>query len=383
MMLSECQESFQDWHEVFTVNHLDFLQDEFLGHTFNSVTFNEEVWNKASNQPEEVLSLAEYFDLLISNTQLECGFEKLHSQSANLKLIRDSGISVNKEVLVAIWGIETRYGAIRGDLPVLDALATNAVSKPSRQKFFEDNLLAAMKILQSGIVSKEQLLGSWAGAMGHTQFMPATYLAFGLDIQNKGKVDIWEDDPLDALASTANYLLKNNWNENKPIVSEILHAECFDYMMANSGRVETVSFWASQGIKFAHFDLDPNLRAEIITPSGHNGPKFALFENFKTILAYNPSKYYALAVGYLANLLSGETKLISSWPLKRDYLSRNELKTVQTYLVKMGYDTGGIDGLLGPKSIASVQRYQNSLGLIPDGFPDRGLLEAIGAAKSK
>ena len=368
---------FDQWREAFISRAEEKLLDSACTEYLAAVQFDEEVLNKAINQPEGILTLEKYLNVLVSDQQWRTGLEKLQAEAKAFKTIRDFGFSVNPETLVAIWGIETRYGKIRGNHFVLDALASLASMQNSRQDFFEHNLLSACKILHSGVVPPDQFKGSWAGAMGHTQFMPSTYLEFGLDIRNRQKIDIWADDPLDALASTANYLQKHNWQDNVPILAEVLLPEDFDFLKANSGQVATVAYWLSQGIEFAFDPISPDLVAEISTPAGKKGPKFALFGNFKTILAYNPSRFYALAVGYLANLLALRQRLITDWPLHEDYLKCSEVQKVQKNLVGKGYDTGGIDGLIGPKTIQSIQHFQKTRGLIPDGFPNRELFETL------
>ncbi len=376
-MGSELISQFEKWREAFFAqtrsSHEDF---EFLAH-LETVCFDEEVWNKSNNQPEEIFSLQKYFEILTSDTQIVTGTEKLGSESKMFGAIGDFGLSVSREVLAAIWGVETRYGEIKGDHPVLDALATLATTNTRRRDFFEQNLISALQILQDGIVPPDQFKGSWAGAMGHTQFMPTVYLEYGIDIRHRGKVDIWGDDPLDALASTANYLHKHGWVEYLPVLSEVLVPPGFDFLKLNNGHESTVSNWQKEGIEFVNKEVPLNANTEIISPTGKNGPKFALFCNFKSILAYNPSRPYALAVGYLANCLTGKQTLVSSWPSAETYLTKSELKKVQSYLVGKGYDTGGIDGLTGPKTIKSIQHYQKSRGWIPDGFPDRELYQAV------
>ena len=368
---------FEEWREEFFTQTRNSHEDlEFLD-TLETVCFDEEVWNKANNQPEEIFSLQKYFEILTSDTQIVNGTEKLNSESKTFGTIGDFGLPVSREVLAAIWGVETRYGEIKGEHPVLDALATLAATNTRRRDFFEQNLISALKILQDGIVRPDQFKGSWAGAMGHTQFMPSAYLEYGIDVRLRGKVDIWGDDPLDALASTANYLYKHDWAEYLPVLSEVSVPPRFDFMKLNNGHESTVSNWQTQGIEFVNKEVPLNANAEIISPAGKDGPKFALFCNFKSILAYNPSRSYALAVGYLANCLTGKQTLVSGWPSTETYLTRSELKKIQSYLVDRGYDTGGIDGLTGSKTIKSIQHYQQSRGWIPDGFPDRELYQAV------
>ncbi len=368
---------FEEWRGIFFAQtrysheNLEFLE------ILKTVCLDEEVWNKANNQPEVMFSLQKYFEILTSDSQIATGTEKLSSESKTFGTIGDFGLPVSREVLAAIWGVETRYGEIKGDHPVLDALATHAATNARRREFFEYNLISALQILQDGMVRPDQLKGSWAGAMGHTQFMPSVYLEYGIDVRHRGEVDIWGDDPLDALASTANYLHKHGWEECLPVLSEVSVPQGVDFMKLNNGHESTVSDWQKEGMEFVNREVPLNANAEIISPAGKDGPKFALFCNFKSILAYNPSRSYALAVGYLANCLTSKQTLVSSWPPTETYLTRSELKKVQSYLVGQGYDTGGIDGLTGTKTIKSIQHYQKSRGWVPDGFPDRQLYQAV------
>ena len=368
---------FEEWRETFFAQTRSSRENfKFLTH-LETICFNEEAWNNANNQPEEIFSLQKYFEILTSDSQIVIGTEKLITESKAFRTLGDFGFPISREVLAAIWGVETRYGKIKGDHPVLDALATHAATNTRRRDFFEQNLLSALKILHDGLVRPDQFKGSWAGAMGHTQFMPSIYLEYGIDVRHRGKVDIWGDDPLDALASTANYLHKHHWEEYLPVLSEVLVPPGFNFMKLNNGHESTVSNWQTEGIEFVNKEVSLNANTEIISPAGKDGPKFALFCNFKSILAYNPSRSYALAVGYLANCLTGKQTLVSGWPSSGAYLTRSELKQVQSYLVDKGYDTGGIDGLFGSKTIKSIQHYQKSRGLIPDGFPDRDLYQTV------
>ena len=377
MMSSELISHFEEWREAFFAQTRSSHEDIGFLALLETVCFDEEVWHKANNQPEETFSLQQYFEILTSDSQIVTGTKKLGSESKTFGTIGDFGLPVSREILTAIWGVETRYGEIKGDHPVLDALATHAATNTRRRDFFEQNLISTLQILQDGIVRPDQFKGSWAGAMGHTQLMPSVYLEYGIDVRHRGKVDIWSDDPLDALASTANYLHKHDWKEYLPVLSEVSVPPGFDFMKLNNGHESTVSSWQAEGIEFVNKEVPLNANTEIISPAGKDGPKFALFCNFKSILAYNPSRSYALAVGYLANCLTGKQTLVSGWPSTETYLTRSELKKVQSCLIGKGYDTGGIDGLAGSKTIKSIQHYQKSRGWIPDGFPDQQLYQAV------
>ncbi len=376
-MPSEPSASFPEWLDNYRELEFPAGIEPEVRRILDSVDFNQEVWQKASFQPEHTLSLEQYLTILAGDSQECAGRQKLRLEDKNLDLIKQSGLMIDPCVLVAIWGVETRYGVVRGDYGVIEALATLACGDETRRAFFQNNLTAAIEILQSGVVESDRFLGSWAGATGHTQFMPLTYQKWSIDITRRGGADIWSDDPLDALASSANYLKHLGWRQGKKILAEVMLSDNFNYMAANSRIREPASSWLAKGVEFLGSRTDETEACSIMIPVGKDGPAFAIFDNFEVVLGYNRSRMYAIAVGQLYNQLSGGTKIESGWPPSDQLLTRQEVKTLQSRLVQLGYDTGGTDGLAGPKTVQSIQRYQSSYGMVPDGFPTRELLDFL------
>ena len=340
------------------------------------VRFNAEVWRKAENQKEHVLPVWEYLDMAVSSKRISDGMQALKTQRRVLADI-ETRFQVEAEVLTAIWGIETAYGTTKGNFPVIDSLATLACNG-HRKNLFEQELLAALQIVQSGFARMDELDGSWAGAMGHTQFMPSSYLAFGIGFHGRGAPDIWGDDPTDALASTANFLCGHGWEHGLRWAVEISLPPDFDYRQSGLHQDRPVDEWLQVGVEpLDQIRFPDHCSASLILPAGAQGPAFLATGNFNVIRKYNRSLSYALAVGHLSDRIRGGPSLQSAWPRNENSLSREEVAELQKRLVELGHDTGGVDGLAGPATTASIQRYQASVGLVPDGFPSRSVLDLL------
>ena len=243
----------------------------------------------------------------------------------------------DKEVVVAVWGLESNYGSYRGSMDIVRSLATLAFDG-RRGPFFESQLIAALKILQSGDVAPRNMTGSWAGAMGHTQFIPTSYLDYAVDFTGDGKRDIWSDNPTDALASTAAYLSRNGW---------------------------------TRGVKWGSESASGTLQPQA------GGPKFATTGNFRAIKRYNNSDAYAIGVGHLSDRIGGAGPLRGGFPPDANGLTKDDRILLQKRLTARGFDTGGADGILGPKSQAAVSDYQKSKGLPVTGKPSQELLRSL------
>ena len=339
---------------------------------------NQEVLALSEKQPEKVLTLAQYVTKLINEEQLEKGREKLASEASTFMKIRQLGLNVDPHILCAIWGVETKYGSVRGSYFTPEALATLAFAGCRRNKFFLRNFAAAIAILQTEVVNPDYFLGSWAGAMGHTQFMPETYLRWGIDISTKDRANIWEDDPQDALASTANYLKHLGWESDQDVLIQVRLSTPQNYYEANTQQKDLIKNWVAKGVEFLEAPCPISQQeCAIITPAGKEGPAFAIFANFEILLRYNKSLPYAITVSQLSKELAGGSKINSEWPQADQCLSFAEMELLQTYLVKLGFDTGGIDGLLGPRTTRSIQEFQSAIGEIPDGYPSQHLLNHV------
>ncbi|MGV6847556.1 MAG: lytic murein transglycosylase [Marinibacterium sp.] len=294
---------------------------------FRSAGYLPEVIERDRNQTEFRRSLEDYLALTASEERVRDGRGAMARHGAILGGI-EARYGVPGEIVAAIWGVESRYGTRRGDVPVISATATLAYDG-RRRELFEKQLIAALKILQSGDVTPEAMTGSWAGAMGHTQFIPTSYLAYAVDFTGDGRRDIWSEDPSDALASAAAYLAGNGWRRGQPWLAENIGG-------ASGGAV--------------------------IQPQSP-GPEFRTYGNFNVIKRYNNSTSYAIAVGYLANRIAGAGPLQTSFGPDANGLTRTDRQEVQRRLTAAGFDTGGDDGVIGPKSIAAIEAYERARGL--------------------
>jgi membrane-bound lytic murein transglycosylase B len=332
-----------------------------------------EVVERDRNQAEFVKPLSDYLATAVSEARVAAGQRAVRGNAALLDRI-EAAFGVEKEVVVAIWGLETSYGANRGDVPTVPALATLAFDG-RRGAFFEREFLAALRILAAGDTMPEAMVGSWAGAMGHTQFMPSSFEAHAVDFDGDGRRDIWGDDPTDALASTAAYLAQAGWTRGQPWAVEVVLPEGFDH--AQAPRRQSPDHWAAQGLRDAEGAMVPaHGDAAILLPAGAQGPAFLTFGNFHALRRYNAADAYVLAVGHLADRIRGGGPFRARWPEGR-MLTRTERRELQERLTALGFDTEGVDGLLGPRTVAAVRAWQAAHGEVPDGHPTPALLEQL------
>lgn len=328
------------------------------------------------HQNEFTKTIWDYLDKAVSDDRITGGVAALEKHNNTLQRI-ETTYGVDAEIVTAIWGLESAYGAVRGDLPTLHALATLAYDG-RRGAFFEGELIAALKILQAGDATAETLRGSWAGAMGHTQFMPSSWHAFAVDFTADGKRDIWSDDPTDALASTAAYLAGKGWIKGAPWGVEITLPPGFNYDLTTERVKKPVSEWQAMGVRLATGDdLPDHGAASVLLPGGHKGAAFLIFQNFHVIESYNTADAYVIAVGHLADRLKGGGPILSPWPREERALSFDERVALQKRLTAAGFDTGGVDAKMGPKTVAALKAFQKAKGLVPDGFPTLSVLRAL------
>jgi lytic murein transglycosylase len=328
------------------------------------------------HQNEFTKTIWDYLDTAVSQDRISHGLKALKSHGETLARI-EATYGVDAEVVAAIWGLESAYGAVRGDIPTLHALATLAYDG-RRGAFFEAELIAALKILQLGDASAATLRGSWAGAMGHTQFMPSSWHAFAVDFTADGKRDIWGDDPTDALASTAAYLAGKGWIKGAPWGAEITLPPGFSYDLTTERVKKPVAEWQAMGVGLAEGgDLPDHGQASVLLPGGHRGAAFLIFQNFHVIETYNTADAYVIAVGHLADRLRGAGPILAPWPRDERALSFDERITLQKRLTESGFDTGGIDAKMGPKTVAAIKAFQKSQGMVPDGFPSLSVLQTL------
>ena len=343
---------------------------------FADLAYLPDVVAKDRNQAEFTRTIWDYLDLAVSDKRVAEGRAALVTHAETLARI-EAEFAVEKEVVVAIWGMESSYGANRGDFPVIASLASLAFDG-RRKALFEAQLIAALRILQTGEVAPATLRGSWAGAMGHTQFMPTSWLTMAVDFTGDGRRDIWGDDPTDALASAASYLARSGWTKGQPWGVEVSLPPGFDH--ANSGKRDRrpVADWAALGLRQAGgADLADHGTAALLLPAGAAGPAFLIFGNFAAIEKYNAADAYVMAVGHLADRLSGRGPIIGGWPRDQRALIQAERVELQQRLTAAGFDTGGADGIIGPNSIAALRAYQKARGLPADGYPGTAMLDQL------
>ncbi|WP_375460325.1 lytic murein transglycosylase [uncultured Enterovirga sp.] len=279
---------------------------------------------------------------------------------------------VPREVVLAVWGMESGFGSNTGGLSVIRSLATLAYVR-YRGDFFRDELIQALRIIQDGHATRDSLKGSWAGAMGQTQFMPSSYAAYAIDQDGDGHPNIWTSVP-DALASTANYLRQKGWKPGLPWVVEVAVPGQIDLRVNRRGFAD----WASMGVRRTDGEgLPGSGEASLFMPTGIRGPAFLVGDNFEVIRAYNSSDAYALGVGYLANRIGGGGALARAWPISEKALSHPEKEEVQKRLAKLGLYKGEADGRHGGRTREAIREFQRRSGLVADGYADVAVLRAL------
>ena len=314
-----------------------------LASAFRGAGYLPGVVTRDRNQTEFTRTLEDYLSIAASEERITKGRAAYSRHRSTLSALEDR-YGVDARIIAAIWGLESFYGERRGNVPVISATSTLAYDG-RRGAFFEKQLVAALKIIQSGDITADRMTGSWAGAMGHTQFIPTSYQLFAVDFTGDGRRDIWSEDPSDALASTAAYLAKSGWSRGTPWGRELASGE------AASGTV--------------------------IQPQP-GGPRFAVTGNFRAIKRYNNSDAYAIGVGHLSDRIGGAGPLRGNFPPDATGLTKENRIALQTRLTARGFDTGGTDGVIGPNTRSAISAYQSSRGLPMTGAPSPELLRSLG-----
>ena len=350
--------------------------------TFDSamggVTYDVKVVERDRTQSEFTKTIWDYLDTAVSDLRIENGQAALRKWDSTLSAI-EAKYDVEKEIVTAIWGLESAYGTFRGTDRVITSLTTLAYDG-RRADFFEGELLDALRILQTGDTTLAQLTGSWAGAMGHTQFMPSSFQTLAVDYDGDGRRDIWGDNPTDALASTAAYLKHFGWTRGQPWGVEVQLPERFDYMSARRDVRRLPSEWALSGVvPIGGGAAKDHGLASVLLPGGADGAAFLVFDNFEVLESYNTADAYVVGIGHLADRIRGGGPIANDWPRHLRVLSYDERIELQKRLTAAGFDTVKIDAKMGPLTIGAIRRFQQARGVRPDGYPSLSVLERLRA----
>ncbi len=372
-------QSFDEWLNAFRIEALNAgIRADVFDRAFAGVTPDMSVIKADRSQPELTRPVWEYLDGALSPVRVRKGQALLNQYGDTLQRI-EQRYGVDRQVLVAVWGMESNFGDFQGNKSVIRSLATLAY-EGRRPGFANSQLIAALQIIQHGDIQPEKMLGSWAGAMGQTQFIPTTYNTHAVDFDGDGRRDIW-NSPADALASTAHYLQSSGWQKGQPWGLEVQLNSGFDYSLADAATRKSVAEWMRLGMKPVNGNALPygseQLSASLLLPAGYRGPAFLILDNFRAVLKYNNSSSYALAVNLLSERFTGSGLINGSWPKDELPLSRTERIELQTLLSANHYDAGNPDGIIGANTRKAIRSAQQGLGWPADGYPTRKLLESL------
>ena len=367
----------QDWITAFRAKALAAgIDAQVYDAAMADVTYAPKVVERDRNQSEFTKTIWDYLETAVSDARINNGRVALRREKTALAAI-ETRYGVPAQILAAIWGLESAYGTFRGSDPVLTSMASLAYDA-RRAEFFETQVIAALRIVQNGDTSLQNLQGSWAGAMGHTQFMPGSFIDHAVDWTGDGKRNIWEDDPKDALASSAAYLAANGWVTGQPWGVEVRLPDGFDYLLANREVLKTPTEWAGLGVlDVAGEAVSNHGPASILLPAGAEGAAFMIFKNFEVLESYNTADAYVIAVGHLADRIMGAGPLAADWPVQDRALSYAERIELQERLTAQGFDTQKIDAKIGPLTVNAVRGWQLAQGEVPDGYASPRFLERL------
>jgi lytic murein transglycosylase len=352
------------------------IPEATLQAAFRDVGYLPGVIERDRNQTEFTRTTEDYLAIAASDARVSAGRAALQQYGQVLAEI-DARFGVEPQVVAAVWGLESQYGTRRGSVPVVSALSTLAYDG-RRGAFFEEQLIAALRILANGDTTADRMVGSWAGAMGHTQFIPTSYLAYAVDFRGDGRRDIWSDDPTDALASAAAYFDRSGWTRGQPWGVEVRLPAGFDTGLTGRGTSRSASSWGSLGVT----DMDGGRVADhgsasILIPAGPTGPAFMVFPNFGVILRYNNAINYGIGVGHLSDRLRGGGPVRGTFPPDAQGLTLADRQELQRRLTAAGYDTQGTDGVIGNNTRAAITAYEAANGLPQSGEATAALLARL------
>ena len=369
-------QTFAEWREQLRAEAFSLgISEETLLAIDDLEAPLERVLELDDAQPEFIQTFTRYLSLRITPLQINRGQALLRQYAVLLEEVRQS-YGVQPHYLVSFWAIESNYGRATGGFSVLQALATLAFD-PRRAEFFRTELLTALKIIDDGHIAVDNMSGSWAGAMGQLQFLPSVFARYGIDGDNDGKIDIWNSLP-DIFHSAANFLSQSGWRGDERWGREVLLPSNFDFSLTGTRTRKPLQEWNELGIIQMNGSPIPvaNMQASVILPAGAGGPAFLTYANFRATMVYNPSTFYALTVGHLADRYTGGAA-IQRMPENEQAMSVADVQALQELLNAAGFDSGEPDGRVGSRTRTAVRAYQQNKELPMDGYASLKLLEAL------
>ena len=371
------KQDFQNWLQSLRREaRVKGISDATLNAALKDIAPAPKVITLDRHQPEFTQTFWSYLNQRVNEKRVKRGQILLQTHHRLLNKIQ-TAYGVPARYIVAFWGLETNFGSYLGNYRVIQALVTLAYDR-RRTDFFRGQLLDGLQIIDHGHITAEKMIGSWAGAMGHMQFMPSTFIGHAVDYTGDGRKDIWQSLP-DAFASAANFLTDIGWRPGETWGREVRLPERFDLTLATLSEKKTLKAWSALGVRRADGARLPraDMQGAIILPQGHKGPAFIVYENFRVILRWNNSLNYALSVGHLADRIAGLPRILNGRDAQHQPLTRNKIKQIQHRLNQLGFDAGRPDGLPGPRTKAAIRAFQSHHALAPDGYPSPNLLKSL------
>ncbi len=370
---------FTAWRDGFASDlRRDGVDPAIVSSMLDGLEPDPRVIERDQTQPEFVRPIWQYLEGAVSDTRVANGRRAAARIAGTLQAVEDR-FEVDQHILTGIWGLESAYGEIQGNFDIVRSLATLAW-EGRRRGFAESQLRAIAQMLERGYATRAELIGSWAGGMGQTQFIPATYMERAVDFDGDGRRDIWRNEG-DALGSAANLLARAGWQFREPVFTEVTLPYGFDFAGWTETQRRPVSQWAAQGIRPAggEWSSDDLYRsARLVIPAGADAPAFLVYRNFEALLRYNNSTAYALGVAYLARAFEhGDAGMATGWPVDNPPISRSQSRELQEALSRLGYDPGGLDGVVGPNTRRAIRAFQSATGRTPDGYAGLALYNAV------
>jgi len=384
--LAKAEIGFDNWKKTFRAEALENgISSQLFDQIVVRLKLDPQIIKLDSSQPEFTRNIWDYINNSTSSSRIKKGKALMQEHRALFDQI-EKQYGVQREVITAIWAVESAFGSNFGNKSIIRSLATLAYSSNSekRKDFAREELLLTLRIIQTKKINSQQLIGSWAGAMGQPQFMPSSYLRYGVDYDRDGRVDLWNSIP-DVLASIANFLQGSGWKKNEHWGEEVRLPKPFDWQLNSAEYSLSYGEWSQLNVKKLNGTsfLFPSRLSSLFIPAGEKGPIFLVSHNFSVIKQYNQSSSYALSVAQLSNLFGLGDRIRGTWPINDKALSTAEVKKIQTLLNSKGHEVGKVDGKIGPKTREAVRTWQLANGLAGDGYANALLLSKLSANRKK